>query len=139
MASALPELTYFNVPGRVAGLRMAMFAAFQKDGWVDKRIEFTQWPELKKTLPPQYVPVLSLPCGTQVHQADAVLRWVGKRCGLYPTQDDEASLREALLIDEMVSTIYESLSKAPRSSSVVTKDMLPKLWEEFLAGPQRMY
>lgn len=137
-----PELMYFNVPGRVAGLRIVMFKLYGKDGWDDKRVSFSEWAQVKPTLPLQYMPLLRVPLGVdgdaskvrQIHQAEAILRWAGKKAGLYPSDADEA-----LLIDEMVSTIHEALAKGPRPSSVVTKEMMPGLWKDFLEGPCKMY
>uniref|UniRef100_A0A7S0BBU4 GST N-terminal domain-containing protein n=1 Tax=Pyrodinium bahamense TaxID=73915 RepID=A0A7S0BBU4_9DINO len=129
-----PQLLYFNVPGRVAGLRIMLFTAYGKDGWVDRRVEFKDWPQIKATLPLQFVPLLTLPDGRTVHQADTMMRWAAKKAELYPADPDEA-----LFVDEMISTVYEALSKAPRPSSLVTKEMLPELWAEFTAGPMKMY
>ena len=131
-----PQLMYFNVPGRVAGLRILMFAIYGKDGWEDRRVEFQDWSAIKPTLPLQFLPVLTLPDGRRVHQAEAIMRWAGRQVpGLYPADDLDA----ALFVDEMMSTVYEALSKAPRPSSVVTAEMLPGLWKEFTEGPMRVY
>lgn len=129
-----PKLTYFDVPGRVAGLRIMMFSIYGKDGWEDERVEFKDWPSIKPTLPLRFMPLLTLPDGRQLHQADAMERWAGKACGLYPADPDEA-----LFVDEMISTVYEARAKAPRPSSVVTKEMLPELWKEFTEGSMKMY
>ncbi len=129
-----PKLTYFNVPGRVAGLRIMMFRIFGKGGWEDERVEFKDWPSMKPTLPLQFLPLLTLPDGRTVHQADAMERWAGKLAGLYPSDPDEA-----LFVDEMISTVYEARAKAPRPSSVVTKEMLPDLWKEFTEGTMRTF
>eukprot|EP00933_Yihiella_yeosuensis_P054822 TRINITY_DN53393_c0_g1_i1.p1 TRINITY_DN53393_c0_g1~~TRINITY_DN53393_c0_g1_i1.p1 ORF type:complete len:234 (-),score=41.60 TRINITY_DN53393_c0_g1_i1:34-735(-) len=129
-----PQLMYFNVPGRVAGLRIMMHQIYGKDGWEDRRVEFKDWPQAKPTLPLQFMPLLTLPDGRKFHQADAMVRWAGKKAGLYPADPDVA-----LLVDEMISTIYEALSKAPRPSNLVTKEMLPELWKEFTEGPMKMY
>jgi len=133
-AGQKPRLVYFNVPGRAVGLRIMMYKIYGKDGWEDERIEFKDWPSLKPTLPLQFMPLLTLPDGRQVHQTDAMERWAGKAAGLYPMDADEA-----LFVDEMMTTVYEARSKAPRASSVVTKEMLPGLWAEFLEGTMKMY
>mmetsp|Transcript_110803 Transcript_110803/g.220386 ORF Transcript_110803/g.220386 Transcript_110803/m.220386 type:complete len:242 (-) Transcript_110803:212-937(-) len=127
-----PQLMYFDVPGRVAGLRILMFTVFGKDGWEDRRVAFKEWPELKATLGLQYLPLLSIPGSppVKVHSAEAMMRWAGKQAGLYPTDADAA-----LLADEMMTTVYEALSKAPRPSSIVTADMLPQLWKDFTEDP----
>lgn len=74
-----PKLTYFDADGRVFGLRVAMFKAFGKDGWVDHRFPFSDWAEVKKTTPLGQVPVLTLPDGSTVTQTEAITRWAGKQ------------------------------------------------------------
>jgi len=113
-------------------LRVMMFKIYGKDGWDDLRVEFEDWARVKPTLPLKFVPLLTLPDGRAVHQADAMVRWAAKKAELYPTDPDEA-----LFVDEMISTVYEALSKAPRPSSIVTKEMLPDLWAEFTEGPMK--
>ena len=115
-----PKLTYFNVPGRVAGLRIMMFSIYGKDGWEDERVEFKDWPSIKPTLPLRFMPLLTLSDGRKLHQADAMERWAGKARGLYPADPDEA-----LFVDEMISTVYEARAKAPRV--VVLGGARPKL------------
>ena len=56
-----------------------MFKAFGKAGWVDERIEFAEWPELKPTTPLGSLPFLTLPDGRVVSQTDAMMRWAGRR------------------------------------------------------------
>ena len=108
-AAVLPTLTYFNTAGRAFPLRVALFKAFGKDGWVDERIMFDQWRALKEKTPLGSLPYLTLGDGiTHVAQSDALARWAGRHSGLYP-QDPTA----ALLCDEVCSTAMEILSKCP--------------------------
>ena len=37
-AGGKPRLLYFKVTGKCYGVRLALFAAFGKDGWIDERI-----------------------------------------------------------------------------------------------------
>ena len=83
-AGQKPKLVYFNVPGRVCGLRIMMFHIYGKDGWVDERVEFKDWPSVKPTMPLQMMPLLTLPDGSRVHQTEAMDRWAGKMAALYP-------------------------------------------------------
>jgi len=133
-ATKRPQLVYFNVPGRVAGLRIMMFKIYGKDGWEDRRVAFKDWPKIKPTLPLQFLPLLTLPDGRTVQQAEAISRWAAKKAGLYPADADEA-----LFVDEMSATVFGALSQAPRPSSVVTTEMLPGLWDEFARGPMAIY
>ena len=111
MSTSVPKLTYFNLAGRVFALRVALFKAFGKDGWTDDRIEFTQWPELKPTMPLGSLPVLTLTDGRRVTQTDAMLRWAGRAAGLYPSSADEA-----LLVDEITFSVIDVLSKTPSAA-----------------------
>ena len=103
-----PSLLYFNGAGRVFGLRVALFKAFGKDGWEDSRIEFHEWAALKPDQPLGSLPVLTLPDGRKIVQTDAIMRWAGKQSGLYPNDP-----LDALLVDETISTVFETLSKVP--------------------------
>jgi glutathione S-transferase len=132
--SEKPRLTYFNVPGRVAGLRIILFKLYGKDGWEDERVSFQDWPQLKPSMPLNCMPVLTLPDGTKVQQCEAMMRWAGSKAGLYPADVDEA-----LFVDEMVQTVFEALAKAPRASKHVSKDMLPELGREFIEGPLKVH
>ena len=73
MAAAVPTLSYFNGVGRVYALRIALYKAFGKDGCIDKRVAFPQWPETKKAMPLGQMPVLEVN-GMAITQADAIAR-----------------------------------------------------------------
>merc|ERR1719408_847815 len=104
-----------------------MFKAFGKDGWIDERIEFKDWPALKPKAPLGFVPTLTLPDGRVISQTDAMARWAAKKCGLYPTDNDD----EALVVDEVCCTVIEALNKTPRSEDA---DEMKRLREEYAAG-----
>ena len=95
-----PEFLYFNVPGRVAGIRVLLHAVYGRDGWVDRRVGFAEWGELKKEMPLRYLPILKLPGlhpgqNVVVHHAEAITRWAAQQAGLYPytaTHTDTALL-----------------------------------------------
>lgn len=124
---SIPKLTYFDVAGRVFALRIAMFKAFGKDGWVDDRIQFQEWAALKPTTPLGTLPVLTLADGTTTRvQTDALTRWAGSKANLYGSTDDEK-----LVIDEVISTSFEALNKTPKAD---TEDEKKKLREEYAAG-----
>lgn len=118
-SSALPKLTYFNVVGRAFGLRIALFKAFGKDGWVDERIEFKQWAAMKPTTPLGSLPILTLDEGAVRTQTDALTRWAGKKSGLYPSNDEDA-----LIVDEVITTSFEALNKTPSSKDEEEKKRL---------------
>ena len=60
--------------GRSLGLRVAMFAAFGKDGWTENPIDQAEFEALKPTLPMRMLPMLSLDAHkTVVHTGISVL------------------------------------------------------------------
>eukprot|EP00746_Dinoflagellata_sp_MGD_P007121 gnl/MRDRNA2_/MRDRNA2_114060_c0_seq1.p1 gnl/MRDRNA2_/MRDRNA2_114060_c0~~gnl/MRDRNA2_/MRDRNA2_114060_c0_seq1.p1 ORF type:complete len:206 (+),score=45.56 gnl/MRDRNA2_/MRDRNA2_114060_c0_seq1:74-691(+) len=104
----LPKLTYFNAAGRAWALRVSMFKAFGKDGWTDDRFAYQEWPDKKPQMPLGFVPILELPGKGVISQTDAITRWAAKKAGLYPSDEDDA-----LIVDEVCSTIIEVLNKTP--------------------------
>jgi len=128
-AAVLPTLTYFNTAGRAFPLRVALFKAFGKDGWVDERIMFDQWRALKEKTPLGSLPYLTLGDGiTHVAQSEALARWAGRHSGLYP-QDPTA----ALLCDEVCSTAMEILSKCPPAAGEEGKKARDEYSKGFMA------
>ena len=106
--SAKPSFLYFNGAGRVFAVRVALFKAFGKDGWEDRRLEFSEWAEMKPKTPLGSLPVLTLEDGLQVTQTDSMLRWAAKKAGLYPSDETKA-----LLCDELTFCVIEALSRCP--------------------------
>jgi len=103
------ELTHASSsPHRsVFGLRVAMFKAFGKDGWIDERLQFPEFKERKPTLPLGYLPVLSI--DEEIFtQTEPMVRWAAKISGLYPTD-----LKEAMRVDEVCAVAHEVLYKCP--------------------------
>ncbi len=90
------KLTYFDFHGgRAEPVRLALHlggVAFD-----DHRFPGAQFPVVRKAMPLGQVPVLEVD-GAPVTQSDAILRFAGKRAGLYPTDDFQA-----LLCDEVVA------------------------------------
>jgi glutathione S-transferase len=125
-STALPKLTYFNAAGRALGLRIALFKAYGKDGWIDHRFGYQEWGAMKPTTPLGSVPFLTLPNGTAVTQTDALSRWAGKKAGLYPENDDDA-----LIVDEVIATSFEALNKCPHAKDDEEKK---RVRAEYAAG-----
>lgn len=124
---SVPKLTYFDFAGRAFALRVAMFKAFGKDGWVDDRIQFQDWPDLKPTTPLGSVPVLTLADGTTTRvQTDALTRWAGSKANLYGSTDDEK-----LVIDEVITTSFEAFNKIPKGD---TEEETKKMRAEYAEG-----
>ena len=95
------KLSYFDMHGgRAEPARLAL--AIGGITFEDHRFAFPEFAELRKTTPFGQVPVLHVD-GTQVTQCDAILRYVGKLAGLYPTDP-----LQALLCDEVMYVVEEA-------------------------------
>ena len=88
--SPVPVLTYFDAAGRVFGLRACLFKAYGKEGWVDNRVAFKDWRQLKQTTPLGTLPTLTLADGSVMVQTESLARWAAKQAGLYPDDPLEA-------------------------------------------------
>ncbi|KAL5018761.1 hypothetical protein ScPMuIL_004483 [Solemya velum] len=73
-------LTYFDGKGRGEVIRMALVYGGLK--YKDVRVGFSDWPALKPKMPQGAMPVLEVN-GKTVSQTLAILRYVGRECGLY--------------------------------------------------------
>lgn len=73
--------------------------------WSDERCGFAGFPRMKQSgrLPLGQLPVLTTPDGVAHTQSLAILRYCGKRAGLYPRDDDRAALE----IDEVVDVVAD--------------------------------
>jgi len=124
----VPKLTYFGLAGRLWGLRVAMYAAFGKEGWQDERIAFADWANtFKPIMPLGSLPVLTLVDGTMIAQTDAITRWAGKQGGLYPED-----VNDALIVDEVIATSFEALGKTPTGAKDDEEKKIQR--EEYAAG-----
>jgi len=111
-------LTYFGLAGRGEPIRLA----YHMGGidFVDKRVSFSEWPDLKHTTPWGQLPVLALADGTEIGQNRAILRLVGKQTGLYPMDDFEAAKVDSVLdaCDEVFDiVIKEDEENRPTSAA----------------------
>lgn len=120
-----PVFTYFPAGGRCTGVRVCMYAAFGKEGFVDEYMTFSTFQEerekfnLDRSSSKLYsgsLPQLTLPSGVVVSQSQAMARWaclaapVGSRAkALYPVEDADA----CMLIDELAAITEEILCKSP--------------------------
>ena len=125
-AQQKPRLLYFQGTGKCYGVRMAMFAAFGKHGWIDERIAQTgepgshpdgvsrgpgAWRDLSVNR--IALPELTLPDGSTVCQSMAIARWAARwatehgRAALYPSD-----ATEALRVDEIMTFQEEVRSLA---------------------------
>ena len=107
-ASTEMELVYFDVPGRAEPIRIMLHAA--GIDFVDTRISGKDWATIKPTTPLGFVPILKMG-GKEYSQSAALMRFAAKKSGCYPTNDIQA-----LVVDEVMDSINELMSKAPRVS-----------------------
>ena len=91
-----PRLIYFDFAGsRGEECRIALHLggiAFE-----DVRIPGAEWPALKPKTPFGALPVLELPGKAPIADSNAILIYVGRQCGLHPTDNYEAAWHEALM------------------------------------------
>jgi glutathione S-transferase len=79
------KVTYFGTPGRGESIRLAL--SIGKISFTDEHVTFSEWGKLKPNTPWGSLPLLTLKDGTVITQQRAILRFVGKETGLYPTGD----------------------------------------------------
>lgn len=97
------KLTYFDMDGRAAPVRICFHAA--GIDFEDKRISFEDFMQLRESLRFNCVPTLEID-GELVTQSNAMCRYVGKMAGLYP---EDAT--QALYCDEAMGAIEDLLHR----------------------------
>lgn len=80
----------------------------------DNRIKFPEWAEMKASTPYGSLPLLEVN-GKVYAQSEAILRFVGKKAGLYPS-DNLAALK----VDEIMAATHDAITAV--SASVREKD-----------------
>lgn len=89
------KLSYFDVRALAEPIRLLF--ALQGVEYTDERIQRDNWPAIKDTKPWGNMPVLEEADGKVVSQSGAILRYLGKKYGLFGSTDFEAAK-----IDEMI-------------------------------------
>ena len=93
--AAPPRLTYLDLRSSAEPIRLALFIGGVE--FEDERVTYAAVNEMRPTLPFGQLPVLRLPGGGEglgrASQSLALLRWAGRRAGLYPSEGAEAQLR----------------------------------------------
>ena len=102
--SSVPKLTYFAFPGRAGPIRLAFKAG--KVEFEDEHVGHADFPAkvASGAFPYNAVPVIEID-GQVYAQSNAILRFAGKKAGLYP----ECPV-QALLVDEAMDTVEEGLA-----------------------------
>lgn len=102
------EVIYFDGAGRAEAVRILLHAAGLK--FTDTRIKGADWPELKKTTPLGFLPILKVD-GKSYCQSVALARYAAKKAGWYPKDD-----LEALVVDEVFDNLNDLMAQVPRVS-----------------------
>lgn len=80
-AAPMPELIYFDLPGRGEAIRLSMTVAGMK--FIDTRVQQEEWEHVKPTTPQGVVPVLKIN-GQTIAQSAAILSYIGSVGKLIP-------------------------------------------------------
>jgi glutathione S-transferase len=120
------KLSYFDFRGgRGEPIRIAFHAAGIK--FEDERLSFQQFGEMRQDTPFNSLPVAEVD-GTKITQSNAILRYVGKQGGLYPTDD-----LQALYCDEVMDAV-EHLSYHIGQTMRLPEDELKAAREKLVEG-----
>ena len=88
------KLIYFDLFGRAEAIRMLLAAG--KVEYEDCRLTSEEWKTIKPTTPFGGVPVLHWD-GEEIPQANTILRFVAKNCGLDGKDDIECARADSIL------------------------------------------
>lgn len=93
------KLYYFNIAGKGEAIRLA--CAYGGVPLEDFRMHANEFHELKVSgkLAFGQVPALSVNDDTMIFQSAAIMRYIGKLTGLYPTNDDLYAAKIDMIVD----------------------------------------
>lgn len=105
----VPKLTYFDLKGLAEAIRLALTIGDVE--FEDSRVDFANWQELKQSTPYGQLPVYE-EGEMKVVQSLAILRHVGRKSGMYPTEASAALKVDMILgcVDDIVNTIRPAFS-----------------------------
>ena len=77
--------------------------------WEDCTVKMADWPVLKPNVPGNQIPCLELEDGTRLGQSMAMLRYIGQKHGLYPSDPMEAYLADEAMdsYNDVIGKIYK--------------------------------
>jgi glutathione S-transferase len=134
-SSATYKLTYFDMVGRAAPIRLLFAQAGQR--YEDVRVQYPDWPALKSTLTLGALPVLEITQNgkkTTVAQSNAIERYLARKFNL--AGRDELESARIDMINEQVVDIFNALTdcykaiKFKRADSELKRVELAKLLDE---------
>jgi len=155
------KLAYFDIKGKAEGIRLALYHS--KINFVDSRFPSREVFKKQKesgVLPYGQVPLLILPEGFRLAQSTAIMRYVGKLGGLYPTDDPVAACKIDAAADQVTDmfagvtvSLYKErfgfgfLNDRPADVAAVRKDLtetvLPRhlgdIEKSLKTDPSRVY
>jgi glutathione S-transferase len=128
------KLTYFDFNGgRGEPARLAMRIGGIE--FEDCRIPVAEWPEVKANYRYHQLPELEVD-GTVLNQSNVISRYVGKLAGLYPEDDWQAAICDAVIdtaddaMKELVNTFFLEEDEKKSAREKIAAEILPL----FLSG-----
>ncbi|KAA1119162.1 hypothetical protein PGT21_016657 [Puccinia graminis f. sp. tritici] len=100
------KLTYFGFKGgRGESIRMALHCGGIP--FTDERLTHEQFAKIKESLPFGQVPILTIDEKTVISQEAAILRYIGRKTGLYPEDPEEAVQVDVWMcfVDDLYSAV----------------------------------
>ena len=124
---------YFDIYGRAEAIRMLL--AYTKTEFEDKRIQFQEWPQYKaeQNLEFAQLPVLDIKqedgSVKRYNQSISILRYLGRRFGLYPTD-----IEDAWLVDSALDAVNDTINNLAKIHWEADEERKKKFTVEFLGG-----
>lgn len=91
----IPTLYYLPLRARAEPIRMVL--AYGNIAYDNVLVDFPNWPDMKMdatSCPFGQLPVMKLPTGTNIAQSGAILRYVAKLAGVYPSDPERAAVAD---------------------------------------------
>jgi len=128
-AMSKPKLSYFDAPSsRGEECRLALVAAGAD--FEDHRVKREDWPSLKPQTPFGHMPMLTLEGKPALSEGNAILTYVGRQCGLLPSDAWEAARQESML-----SACEDLRAQVGRTFGIKDPEELIQRRTEFVEGP----
>lgn len=154
VASSMPVLTYFDLPGMAEPIRLVLTAGHIP--FEDRRISQDEWTARYKNYSPlKQVPILEVD-GQTIVQSHAILQYAATRAGFWPADEHQqlAAANISLMIDEnrqkMKAAATSHAQQTPEEKRQSASEYLPPLFTKlektitemghrFAVGPHLTY